>query len=198
MAEQIKYLTVEQTERLLKQITNPRDRAIFTVAYWRGLRASEVCKILVPEHWDNQSKRLYVTRVKGGNSAQYLVCDQEARAIRSWLRDRGDWEGPLFCSERRKGISRQQLHTLMEHYATEAELPEDLRHMHVLRHSIAMHLTADRRTLQEVADWLGHRNLNSTMVYAKLSNPARDDMALGFYESRNPVVPKVVFSRRKR
>jgi site-specific recombinase XerD len=198
MSQKIKYLTLEQLDRLLKVITNPRDRAIFTTVYWRGLRASEVALIQYPEHWEPDSGRLYVTRLKGGNSGQYPTEKGEARAIRAWIRDRGDWPGPLFCSERRTGISRQQLDNLMRHYGREAEIPEDLRHMHVLRHSVGTHMTSDGKSLQQVADWLGHRDLKSTMIYAKLTNKARDNTALSFYESRNPTVPKVKFSRNRR
>jgi len=196
----IKYLTTDQATRLLSKILNPRDRALFTVAYWRGLRASEVGLIQV-KHWRDQpnNPRLYVTRVKGGNSGEYLVCDKEARSIRSWLKDRGDWEGPLFCSERRSPISRQQIDNLMRRYADSAELPRDLQHAHVLRHSIAVHLTEAGYTIQEVAAWLGHRNIQSTAIYAQMTSPARDRMAQEFYDSVDGEPrPRVKFRRDKR
>ena len=37
MEEKRKYLTEEELKRLLKVVTSPRDGAIFTVCYWRGL-----------------------------------------------------------------------------------------------------------------------------------------------------------------
>ena len=36
------FLTPGETERLMAVIQNPRDRAIFSLAYHRGLRASEI------------------------------------------------------------------------------------------------------------------------------------------------------------
>jgi site-specific recombinase XerD len=194
----LKYLTVDQTLHLLGKITNPRDRAIFTTAYWRGLRASEVGLIQIG-HWNDRASRLYVTRSKGGNSGEYLVSDKEARVIRAWVKDRGSWEGPLFVSERRTAISRQQLDKLMKRYAEEAELAKDLWHMHVLRHSIAVHLTEAGHTIQEIASWLGHRNITSTAIYAQMTSPARDAMAKSFYDrmSGNDK-PKVNFRRNSR
>jgi integrase len=40
-----KYLTEEELKRFFAVIKNVRDRALFTVAYWRGLRASEIGSI---------------------------------------------------------------------------------------------------------------------------------------------------------
>jgi len=50
-----KYLTEEELKRFFGVVKNPRDRAIFTIAYWRGLRASEIGNIPWSD-W-NQKKR---------------------------------------------------------------------------------------------------------------------------------------------
>ena len=41
-SDTIRYHTIDEIRRLLKTIDSVRDRAIFTVAYYHGLRASEV------------------------------------------------------------------------------------------------------------------------------------------------------------
>ncbi len=61
--EERKYLTEQELAQLLKVIASPRDKAIFTVAYYRGLRASEVGK-LPYSAFDQKSGRLYVKRLK--------------------------------------------------------------------------------------------------------------------------------------
>src|SRR6478672_7409807 len=83
-----------------------RDVAIFEVAYHRGLRASEVALIQVG-HWRASQQRLYVTRLKGGNSGEYLVTDREAKALRAYLKKRPAKPGPLFLTRQGSdGISR--------------------------------------------------------------------------------------------
>ena len=179
----IKYLTQEQWERLLKVIKIPRDRALFQVAYWRGLRASEV-GLLTCGDWRPGAKRLYVRRQKNGISGEYVVSDPESKALGAWLRGYHDYtdSDPLFPSSHRKGISRRRLDELMKGYGGKAGLPPDLQHFHVLRHSIAVHLTDAGFSIQDIRDWLGHRSINSTAIYAQVSSKRRQDVAQEFYE----------------
>jgi site-specific recombinase XerD len=176
MEQKIKYLLKPDLDRLLALISNVRDRAIFTVAYCHGLRASEV-GLLWMKDWNPSSRRLYIHRTKGSNSAEYKLLELAVRPLQAWLRDRGDWDGPIFISERQRAISRFRLHQLMRLYGQRAGLPIELRHFHTLRHSVAVHMTERGCSLQEVQDWLGHRSVLSTQKYAKLTSPARDRLS---------------------
>jgi len=51
---------------------------------------------------------------------------------------------------------------------------------HLLRHSLATRLVAQRRPIKEVADLLGHRNIDTTSIYIKVSLPQLADLALPF------------------
>jgi site-specific recombinase XerD len=66
------------------------------------------------------------------------------------------------------------IYHLFRSYAESAELPEDRRHPHVLRHSIAVHLMNAGWDAADVQDWLGHRDIASTMVYATVTNKRRE------------------------
>jgi type 1 fimbriae regulatory protein FimB len=185
---QIKHLSLDTVEALLASIKGShaaRNRAIFTIAFWRGLRISEVGML---QYSDWEDPRLYVRRAKGSNSAQYKLTQPEVKALRAWVKIRGSWDGPLFPSERNAGgrpgerstkrpISPQRLHTLMKGYALRIGIPEDLAHFHVLRHSIAVVLTRASYTLPEIQDWLGHASIKSTAIYAAVTNAHRDELA---------------------
>jgi integrase len=56
-SETIKFLTLDETRRLFKAITDKRDKAIFLLAYRHGLRASEIGLLQVS---DLDLKRLRV------------------------------------------------------------------------------------------------------------------------------------------
>src|SRR5437016_5366037 len=118
-----KYLTEEELKRLLQVIKKPRDRAIFTVCYWRGLRASEVGRIPL-SGWRRSVRRIYIVRLKGSLSGEYPLSPAEHRALTAWVKERGDHPGPLFPSRESgrigAGITRTTLHRLMKRYATEA------------------------------------------------------------------------------
>lgn len=51
---------------------------------------------------------------------------------------------------------------------------------HLLRHSLASQMVAQRRPIKEVADLLGHRNIDVTAVYIKVALPQLADVALAF------------------
>ena len=58
-----------------------------------------------------------------------------------------------------------------------AGLPAKLRHFHILKHSCATHLLDKGFNIEQVQDWLGHVNIQSTLVYAKITNKRRQEMA---------------------
>lgn len=51
---------------------------------------------------------------------------------------------------------------------------------HLLRHSLATRLVEQRRPIKEVADLLGHRNIDTTSLYVKVALPQLADVALPF------------------
>ena len=53
---------------------------------------------------------------------------------------------------------------------------------HVLRHTLASRMVRRGTSLKEVADFLGHRSLDTTAIYAKLDLPALRDVALPWPE----------------
>jgi type 1 fimbriae regulatory protein FimB len=71
-------------------------------------------------------------------------------------------------------MSASTIYQLFRDYADAADLPADRRHPHVLRHSIAVHLMNAGWDAADVQDWLGHRDIASTMVYAAVTNKRRE------------------------
>jgi integrase len=175
-SETIKYLTPDETKRLFSVIKSKRDKAIFLIAYRHGLRASEV-GLLHKDNVDWKRQRIYVQRLKGSFSAEHPMQPDEVRILKSYLRTRTDESSALFVSNRITPIKRVMLHYLMKDYAQEAKLPEDKQHFHVLKHSIATHLLDASDDIRFVQDWLGHSNIQNTVVYARLVSSSRETKA---------------------
>jgi len=173
----IKYATPDQVGQLLDRAkaASVRDYTLFVVMYWRGLRASEASMIQLSD-WKPESGRLFVHRLKGSNSGEYLVSPDEKKAITDWVRVRGPQPGPMFPSRHGSrngsGIGRRMLDNLVKRYAP-SDWPDDLKHCHTLRHSIAVHLLEKGMELIAVQDWLGHRSILSTMEYVAFTSPTR-------------------------
>src|SRR3954470_5733623 len=191
----IKFLTLEEIARLFAATrVNPRDRALFLIAYRHGLRASEVGLLRVDDV-DFRALRIVVHRLKGSHSGTHPLQPDEAKALRASLREhpapprrakgpraslreRPDPPSPvLFPSNRGDPIARRTLDWLMKRYGEAAELPKAKRHFHFLKHSIATHLLEAGADLRFVQDWPGHSNIQNTVVYTFLTARGRDGAA---------------------
>jgi site-specific recombinase XerD len=53
---------------------------------------------------------------------------------------------------------------------------------HVLRHTLATRMVCRGVRLEEIADVLGHRSLDTTAIYAKVDLPVLRDVALPWPE----------------
>ena len=170
----MEYLTQREWGRFIGAVDSPRDRAMLTVAYWRGLRASEL-GLLTMADLDMEAKRLRVRRLKGSRGGEYHLSPEEDLALRAWLEVRGPNPGPLFPSRDGRAIGRGMVYLLVRRYARVAGLPAEKQHPHILKHSIATHLLDKGVAVTAVQDWLGHKNIANTMVYASVTNTQRTE-----------------------
>jgi type 1 fimbriae regulatory protein FimB/type 1 fimbriae regulatory protein FimE len=175
-AETIKFLTESETKNLIGVISSKRDRAIFLLAYRHGLRASEV-GLLQRSDFDDKQLRLNIYRLKGSLSGVHPLQADEVRILKSYLRTREDSLPYLFPSRKGAPISRAMLDVLIKGYGETAKLPDDKRHFHVLKHSIATHLLDTGADIRFVQDWLGHANIQNTVIYAQISAGGRTKKA---------------------
>jgi site-specific recombinase XerD len=169
------YLTKEEVERFFSSIpeTATRDRVLFDVIYRHGLRRSEAA-LIRREHLSDG--RIWITRLKSGISGEYPIHPTTRRLLWKYLSELGDDGLPYLFVSRQSDIwpmSPSTIYGLFRHYAEIAGLPADRQHPHVLRHSIAVHLMNAGWDIADVQDWLGHRDIASTMIYAAVTNKRR-------------------------
>jgi len=92
--------------------------------------------------------------------------------LREYLASRRDDDPALFVGRQgRLGI--RQIQALFRRYATLANLLPAHRHVHLLHHSIATHLLDAGEAIDFVKDHLGHRSIESTLIYARTSDRRR-------------------------
>ena len=185
--QQIKYLTQEEIQRLFSKISDRRDQALFKLMYDFGLRASEAGKLKL-EDVDLERGRIWIHRLKGGVSGEYALFRDTARLLKLYLQERNNDLYPmLFRSRNKNPISRRRIDFLFDRYAKKAKLPEDKRHPHTLRHSIAVHMLDARQSQEAVKDRLGHKSIKSTDIYAQISSYKREAIAKEMERAREIV-----------
>jgi type 1 fimbriae regulatory protein FimB/type 1 fimbriae regulatory protein FimE len=170
------YLTPEEISRFFRFVTSVRDRALFRLAYHRGLRASELGLFQLADYRTHVG-RLLVRRLKGSNSGEFLLTQVEQHALRAWIRQRGTAPGPLFPSRNHRPISRFRLDQLMKRYCELAGIPREKAHMHALKHSCGTHLSAREPDIVAIQDHLGHANIQNTMKYVQIASKRRDEFS---------------------
>ena len=172
---QIIYLSKDEVERFFGAIPdeNTRDRLLFEVIYRYGLRRREAALI----RREHISERIWITRLKGGVSGEYPIHPTTRRLLWPHLSERGEAGSPYLFFSRQSGtkpLSPSTIYGLFRRYAEAAELPRERQHPHVLRHSIATHLLDAGWDIADVQDWIGHADIKSTQVYAKVTNKRRE------------------------
>lgn len=171
------YLTTKEKDALFAVIVEPRDRAIFRLAFHHALRASELGLLEIKDYSRGKSldaDLLDIHRLKGSIGGETRLVRAAATALRTWLRDRGEEPGPIFLSRVHRPISRRRLDELMKHYGELAGIPPRKRHFHALKHTCGTLLLSERReSLVDVQHQMGHADIRSTTLYARLTD-ARD------------------------
>ncbi len=151
-----------------------RDRAILELLYGCGLRASELCG-LRPGDIDLHGQFL-VCRGKGDRQRLVPVGTEARRALMDYLAAgrsalvRDDDPGPLFVSQRGRGLTRHGLWAIVRAYGRAVGVRRAFPH--ALRHSFASHLLEGGADLRSVQALLGHADIGTTEIYTHLPTEA--------------------------
>ena len=147
-----------------------RDRAILTLLYAAGLRASELAQLRISDVNFN----LAVLRVLGkGNKERIVPVAQEAlETIREYLQTHRPTSGgptkdtpqELFLSRRGRPLGREDVFRIVRKYVRRAALRGGIS-PHTLRHSFATQLLSHGADLRSVQEMLGHADIASTQIY---------------------------------
>jgi len=170
-------LTVDEVTLLLAQpdgCSNKeiRDKAMMELLYATGMRVSELISLKLS---DISMTASYVC-CHDGSKERIIpfgsVAKQAMRAYLSGPRDamiRDDSQEYLFTNCNGQPMSRQGFWKVLKSYAKKAGVEADIT-PHTLRHSFAAHLVANGADLHSIQEMLGHSDVSTTQIYAKLGN----------------------------
>ena len=169
-------LSLEEVEKLLEQPgrENPkeiRDRAMLELLYATGIRVSELIGLTLEDVNMQMSYIICHDRTKEravpfGSKAREALTEYFFTARSSMQKD--PEEKALFVNCSGKPMSRQGFWKLVKAYAHKAGITEEIT-PHTLRHSFAAHLVANGADLRSVQEMLGHSDIATTQVYARMN-----------------------------
>ncbi len=171
-------LTEKQVEQLIEmpfRIKHPRqapawmpyrDAAILELFYSSGIRLAELASLQVTD-FDLHNECVRV-RGKGGKERIAPVGGPAADAVSRYCQEARVFEGPLFISKLRSGMSTRAISNLFQKYHRHSDIPVNVS-PHKLRHSFATHLLDHGADLRSVQAMLGHASLSTTQIYTHVS-----------------------------
>ena len=163
--EEVKHL-IEQPK--IDTVLGLRDRAIMTILYGTGIRASE-CAGLTEQDIDWQEKTIHVVG-KGGHERTVPLNEDVVHMLRQYRIARGPvkLKDSFFRSREGGVMSRNAIYERVRTTGRKARIEKRVS-PHQLRHTFATHLIKAGVGLVTVRDLLGHRLITSTQIYIHLT-----------------------------
>ncbi|MCR5738415.1 MAG: tyrosine recombinase [Lachnospiraceae bacterium] len=170
-------LTEDEVVRLLEapQKSDPkglRDKAMLEVMYATGIKVSELISLKV-EDADLKTDMLLVNgrSIPLGRHARNAMIEylENSRPVLIGERE----SSVLFPNYQGDEMSRQGFWKILKSYVKEAGIEKDVTPC-LLRHSFAAHLIEHGADIKSVSVMLGHSDISTTQVYARMAqNPLR-------------------------
>jgi site-specific recombinase XerD len=166
--------TWEEVQRLIdsaggQRPADLRDRAILLLLAHYGLRAGEVCALQLDD-LDWEKEIIHLRRNKTGRPQQFPLTQTAGEAILCYLREVRPRvvRREIFLTLRAplRPLTSETIYRFMTY---RWKLLGIAHHgPHSLRHACATRLINQGVSLKEIGDQLGHRNLDTTRIYAKV------------------------------
>jgi len=173
-------LTQEEIKQLYETCRSFTERSLLSLAYGCGLRVSEIVSLNV-EDIKLREAILIVKRGKGNKRRVIPLSNKVKEDLSNYvyyerpssLPFGEGWGGASFIFNSKGGRMRKhtynkQLKILVERTENEAIKQKQIS-MHTLRHSIATHLLEQGMGIEQVREFLGHAEIETTEIYTHIS-----------------------------
>jgi integrase/recombinase XerD len=168
-------LSTKEVRSILNTVNTPQNKAYLTTVYSCGLRLNEALFLQVADI-DADRMTIHVHRGKGAKDRYVPLPESTLDILRNywklhrnpvWIFPRlghSGQEGPLATTPMNKGSVQGALRRVLNQLNLKKRIS-----VHTLRHSYATHLLEAGVNIRRIQQYLGHRSLNSTMVYLHLT-----------------------------
>ena len=175
------FLTDKEIDKLMAAAKKSgryghRDALMITLGYHHAFRSLELVN-LKKNQIDLDKGTIYVHRVKNGDSGIHPLSGDEIRELRKLYREYPDSDF-VFSTERKAPMTTRTYRNIVQQAGINAGF--DFRvHSHLLRHSCGYRLVNQKIGNQKVSirhiqQYLGHKNIQHTVRYAKLDEDRFD------------------------
>ena len=168
-AKERQSLSQLELEHLRLGCKSIRDRAMLEFFYSTGCRVSELTTVKLS---DIDMREGIVTLFGKGKKYRKSFINAKAEvAITEYLKSRNDDSEYLFVSERRpyRQLKKGAVEKVIRQIAGRSSVSKNVT-PHIIRHTTATQAVNNGMPIEGVSRLLGHANLATTMIYAKVSD----------------------------
>lgn len=181
----IGYLNIEGIKLLLKQpdtnkVKELRDLALMSLMYESAARVQEIIDLTPASLFILSKPYRVVLHGKGNKYRSVPLPEKEAELLRQYMTQNGlfnreNMQKSLFPNYQGQKMTRNGINNILGKYvkmanAKEPSLMPDHLSCHTMRHSKAMQLLDSKVELIHIRDFLGHKSVLTTEIYAR-TNP---------------------------
>ena len=169
-------LSPEEAKRVVTMATSLKARAMLSLAYGCGLRASEVVRLRACDI-DSEQMIIRIVQSKGRKDRNVMLPAEVLDLLRQWWKKRPTKRDAGVAREHRwlfpgridrHPTTARQFGRLFKEAAKAAGLRKAVS-LHSLRHSFATHLLEDGKDIRLIQALLGHEKLDTTARYTRVA-----------------------------
>jgi type 1 fimbriae regulatory protein FimB/type 1 fimbriae regulatory protein FimE len=168
-----KYLSRDEVMALVKAAKKnrhgSRDSLMIRLAYEHGLRVSELVNTRW-QHLDLSGHTFSVSRAKGSVDSTHPLQGDTVRAIKKFQRELSQSSGLMFTNERGAPVSVDGFRRMFGRLSQ--KVLGTVWNPHALRHACGVHLVNSGTGIRQIQQYMGHSNIQNTVVYTTLSAAA--------------------------
>jgi len=159
-------LSKSEIESIIKCPKNLKHQSVICLLYGGGLRVGELINLKIT---DIDSSRMVINiRASKGNKDRVIMLDQSLlELLRSYVKEYKP-VNYLFNGQKKDQYSDRSVNELLKYWAVKSGVKKNV-HAHLLRHSFASHLLESGTDMAIIQKLLGHNNIKTTEIYAKVS-----------------------------
>ena len=167
----------DDVQKLLSVIDHTRDRAMILVLLRTGMRIGELLSTKMSDiHLKERRIEIYEGEKNRLGRVVYLSKDAVC-ALEAWFHERVQWQEYVFYGQGRmsKPMCYSTARTRVMLYVQKAGLLNKGYTVHTLRHTFATELLNAGMRLECLQVLLGHRGIEETRRYARLTDKTREE-----------------------
>jgi site-specific recombinase XerD len=144
-----------------------RDLACFYLLWHCGLRVSEVCSLRLNDI-DMDARKLFIHNSKERKDRIAYMSDTVALSVQQHLAIRPDSDSVYLFTTQHGALHPRSLQRRLVHYSRQCGVPVTAQR---LRHTFASQMLTAGMPVSSLQRYLGHEHLDTTMIYAEVSDP---------------------------